>query len=143
MTLLLIHAAATLYMTGLIWLIQVVHYPLLAKVGAEGYTRYQASHERLITRVVGPPMLIEMGCAIWLLIARPKGVPMWMIYTGLALVVIAWLSTVFLQVPQHHKLGSGFDPVAHGKLVSTNWIRTIAWSTRGALALWMIALFAK
>ena len=34
--LLLLHAAATLFMTGLIWFVQVVHYPLFARVGEDG-----------------------------------------------------------------------------------------------------------
>lgn len=31
--LLLVHAAVTLYMTGVIWFVQVVHYPLFSCVG--------------------------------------------------------------------------------------------------------------
>ena len=33
---LLSNVAATLYMVGLIWCIQIVHYPLFAQVGKEG-----------------------------------------------------------------------------------------------------------
>ena len=31
--LLLVHAASTLFMAGVIWFVQVVHYPLMASVG--------------------------------------------------------------------------------------------------------------
>ena len=43
-------------------------------------------------------------------------------------------------VPMHERLGRGFDPAAHRRLVATNWIRTIAWTARGALVLWMLAV---
>ncbi len=138
MMLLLIHAGATLYMTGLIWFVQVVHYPLMARVGSEGFTEYEKHHQRLTTWVVGPPMLVELATAIWLLIAPPAGVDLWMTNAGLAMVVLLWLSTAFLQVPQHRKLESGFDPAAHRLLVRSNWLRTVLWSLRGVLALWMI-----
>jgi uncharacterized membrane protein len=125
-------------MTGLIWFVQLVHYPLMAKVGTEGCRDYQLAHERLTTRAVGPSMLVELACALWLVISPPSGVTSGLAYTGLALVAVLWLSTAFLQVPCHRELESGFDMTAHHKLVLTNWLRTAAWSLRGILALWMI-----
>ena len=64
MTILLVHAAATLFMTGLIWFVQVVHYPLLANVGADGFAAYAQRHSSLTTWVAGPAMLIELGAAM-------------------------------------------------------------------------------
>ena len=143
MMLRLIHAAATLYMTGLIWFVQVVHYPLMAKVGNEGYRDYQIAHERLTTWAVGPPMLVELACALWLAVAPPPGVAPWLAYTGLALVAVLWLSTAFLQVPRHRELEQGFNAAAHRRLVQSNRLRTAAWSLRSAIALWMIYLVTK
>jgi hypothetical protein len=39
----------------------------------------------------------------------------------------------------HHRLERGFDPAAYRQLVRGNWIRTIAWSLRGLLAVQMLA----
>lgn len=139
MTILLIHAAATLFMTGLIWFVQVVHYPLMARVGADGFQDYEAHHQRLTTRVVGPAMFIELGCAVWLVVDPVPGLPGWMAYVGLALLAVIWLSTVCLQVPRHKELERGFNIKAHRRLVNSNWLRTVAWSSRVVLALWMIA----
>ena len=133
-TLLLTHAAATWFMTGLIWCIQVVHYPLFARVGAAGYRDYQLAHQSLISLVVGPAMLIEAAATALLLATRSDAVTI----TGAALLAVVWLSTAFLQVPLHHALATGFDADAHSRLVSTNWIRTLAWSARGALALYLL-----
>lgn len=46
-TLLYLHAGATLFMTGLIWFVQVVHYPLFLRVG-EGNFQIPL-HRRLLT----------------------------------------------------------------------------------------------
>ncbi|MGB3541981.1 hypothetical protein [Rubrivirga sp.] len=140
---LLTNLAATLLMTGVIWIVQVVHYPLFAGVGVEGWTAYEASHQSRITLVVGPLMLIELATAVWLIADRPDAVPAWMVLVGAGLVGVIWASTAFLQVPLHNALGGSFDAEAHGKLVSTNWVRTLAWTVRSGLVLWMAALAAR
>lgn len=136
----LAHLAATLYMVGLIWFVQIVHYPLFARVGEGGFSLYSEAHSRLTSYVVGPPMLVEAGTALLLVFLRPEGVPVSLAVAGLALVAVVWLSTALLQVPRHTALGSGFDRSAWRGLVGTNWIRTAAWSARGLLVLWMVAL---
>ncbi len=135
---LLSNVAATLFMVGLIWCIQIVHYPLFAHVGTEGFATYEAAHSSLITLVVGLPMLVELVTAGLLLLFRPRAIGMAETMVGVVLVVMIWLSTIFLQVPQHTILSSGFDATAHQFLVNSNWLRTIAWSVRGALVLWMM-----
>lgn len=137
--LLLAHAAATLVMFGVILVVQIVHYPLFARVGAGGYAAYQAAHTRLITYVVFPPMVVELLTAVALVAWRPFGLPAWLVWAGLALVGVIWLSTALLQVPAHQTLGAGFDAAAHRRLVATNWIRTVAWAARSALVVAMLA----
>ena len=46
-------------MVGIIWLVQIVHYPLFSRVGAAGFAIYSGAHSRLTGLVVGPPMLVE------------------------------------------------------------------------------------
>ncbi len=130
---------ATCFMTGLIWFVQVVHYPLFAAVGRGEFAAYSRSHQSLTTLVVGPPMLLEAVSAALLLVVRPPSVPAWLAWTGLVLVAVIWLSTALLQVPAHGRLSAGFDAETGGFLVATNWIRTIAWSLRSAVVVWMLA----
>jgi uncharacterized membrane protein len=137
--LVLANLAATLFMVGAIFVVQIVHYPLFDRVGTEGYTRYQAAHLDLITLVVMPPMLIEMVTAFILAFETPEGVSPIEMWIGLALVGVVWFATAFFSVPQHNVLASGFNRAAYEALVSTNWIRTLAWTARGALMLWVTA----
>ena len=138
--LLLVHAGATVFMVGVIWFVQVVHYPLFGLVGTDGFVPYSDAHSRRTGYVVGPPMLVEAATAILLLIYRPDGVPAILLWGGALLLAIVWASTAFLQVPRHTRLGAGFDDAAYRGLVATNWIRTLAWTLRGILVLAMLAL---
>jgi hypothetical protein len=133
----LIHLVSTLYMVGLIWFVQIVHYPLLGKVGISEFLEYEREHVTRTTRVVSP-MLFEFSTALLLTWTRPAGIPAWAAWTGLLLLLIVWLSTVLIQVPCHRRLEQGFDVEAHGRLVRSNWIRTICWSLRGLLVIWMV-----
>jgi hypothetical protein len=136
--LLIANAASTFFMTGLIWFVQVVHYPLFAAVGNSEFPAYSRLHQSLTTFVVGPPMLVEALTAGMLVVARPAGVSAWLAWTGFALVIVIWASTALLQIPAHGRLASGFDASAAATLVSSNWIRTVAWSVRGAIVAAML-----
>ncbi|CAA9459599.1 MAG: hypothetical protein-transmembrane region and signal peptide prediction [uncultured Rubrobacteraceae bacterium] len=136
---LLVHLAATVFMVGLIWFVQIVHYPLFGLVGRDGFARYSAAHSRLTGFVVGPPMLVEAATAVALAVSPPQGVSFFPPLFGLALLAVVWISTAFLQSPQHGVLGGGFVPGSHRFLVRSNWIRTVCWTGRGLLVLWMTA----
>jgi len=137
--LLLAHAAATLFMVGVIWFVQLVHYSLFARVGRPGFAAYSGSHTRLTGLVVGPPMLLEAATAVALVVWSPPGVSVPLVWAGLILVAGIWLSTAFLQSPRHTTLGRGFDPSAHRFLVTSNWLRTVLWSLRGLVVLCILS----
>ena len=102
-----------------------------------GYSDYQHRHMQRTGWVVGPPMLVEAVTAIWLVLQRPVGMTALQVWSGASLLVVIWLSTALLQVPSHQRLLSGFDATAHRRLVATNWLRTVAWTLRGFVVLWM------
>ncbi len=134
----LAHCAATIYLVGVIWLVQLLVYPAMAHVGADGYSVYHNLHTSRITPVVAPPMIIELLTAIYFIFVPDKTIDSRYFWFGLMLVLIIWASTFFLQVPLHERLAMSFDADAQKKLVLTNWIRTVAWTVRGAMILWMI-----
>jgi hypothetical protein len=134
-SILLLHVASTGMMIGVIWFVQIVHYPMFSLVGRAGFAAYEAAHSRLTTVVVAPPMLVELATGAYLSLRPPPGMPPAALWAGLALIAVIWLSTWLLQVPRHRALEAGFDPAAHRALVGTNWIRTVAWTARGILLL--------
>lgn len=141
-TVLALQIAATLFMAGVIWIVQLVHYPLFARVGAAAFAAYEVEHRTRISLVVMPAMLLEVATAAWIAAAPPASVPAWSARLALALLVLVWLSTFFLQVPLHDRLSRSFDAAAIASLVRGNWIRTAAWSARAAIATWWVARLA-
>ena len=134
-TVLLIHAAATWGMVGLIWFVQLVHYPLFAAVGTNEFLEYELSHTRRTAGAVALFMPVEALTALWLVLETPDGVGSSGPLLGLALVGVLWLSTILWQAPLHGRLSLGFQPELHRRLVQSNWVRTALWSARGVLVL--------
>ena len=135
--LMLFQLASTLAMVGLIWFVQVVHYPLFSKVGRSDFRDYEQSHQQRTTVVVAPLMLTEAFTAVALIWLRPVGVSFLVAMAGLLLVGLLWGSTFFWQVPAHEQLAREFDAAVHRRLVASNWFRTTAWTARGVLVCWM------
>jgi hypothetical protein len=133
----MIHLAATLFMTGVIWFVQVVHYPLFSAVGRSEFPSYAKKHAARTTWIVAPPMLVELASALLLFRIRPADVSTWELSIGLSLLAVIWVSTALVQVPCHDVLQKGFDAAVCRRLVRTNWVRTVAWSLRGGLFFWM------
>lgn len=131
-----IHSGATWFMIGLIWFVQIVHYPLMGAVPADACPAYARAHQRRTTWIVGPVMLLEAGSAVlllWLPHGEFAGTPLR--WGGLALLAVIWVSTFAVQVPLHAKLATSFDRAVWRRLVVSNWLRTAAWSVRGIIAL--------
>ena len=135
--LIIIHYAATLIMTGAIWLAQLSQYPLLAYVGRRNFVRYEHEHIRRISDVAWFVIYVELFTGIGLLLA--PAVPRTVSVPGLLLIAFIWAMTWFVQYPLHIKLAHGFDRTLHRSLVRTNWLRTLAWTARAALWTLLIA----
>lgn len=136
----LLHAIATTAMAGVIWTVQLVIYPLFAGVGEEVFASYHADYSERITWIVGPLMIVELGSAVVLaIVAFRSGENRLPASAGLLLVVVLWLVTAFVQVPQHGRLGAGFDEATIAALVAGNWIRTVLWTLRVPLAWWIVS----
>ena len=134
----LLQITSTLFLTGVIWIIQIVQYPFFSYVGAENFTKYHDEYRFWVTPIVAPAMCIEFVTSVFLLVYRPENVGAPFLWFGLMLTLAIWASTFFLQIPLHEKLAAGFDAEAHKMLIGTNWIRTAAWSLRSLLMLYLI-----
>ncbi|MEM6629435.1 MAG: hypothetical protein AAF694_07160 [Bacteroidota bacterium] len=129
---------STWFMTGVIWFVQVVHYPLFARVGADVFTTYESLHTMRTGWVVAPVMLLELGSTCLLLIERPASLSLSAVTFLVVCTLGVWASTFFLQVPLHGKLIEGGNPEVIQRLVSTNWIRTLLWTAKGLFCLWLL-----
>lgn len=134
-TITLLHALCTVAMTGLVWFVQLVHYPLFARVGAETGRAYALEHQRRMTWLVGPLMVGELASAGALFLCLRGTAAEALTRAGLVLVAVIWVSTVTRQVPLHAQLARDPRPALVERLARTNWVRTLAWTARSIIAL--------
>jgi hypothetical protein len=135
---LIANIVATLLMTGVIWIVQVVHYPLFALVGRENFPAYEVAHSASITLVVMPLMLVELGTSFLLALSPPASLDRLTPWIGLGLALATWGVTFFFSVPAHNALSGGFNVAAHAALVSTNWLRTLAWTAHSGIVIYWL-----
>ena len=129
----LANLVATLFMLGIIWFVQIVHYPLLAFIGESNLPGYEQKHRSLTFHIVRPVMFVEGVTAALMLLQPPRGVPREILGVAALLLVVAWVSTAFIQVPCHQRLSNAYDLATFRRLIRTNWIRTTAWTARSLL----------
>ena len=130
---------ASCVMTGVIWFVQHVHYPLLAQVEMGQAVAVAEEHQRRTGHVVALPMAFEGLTTLALLAQQPEGVSWFLPWIGAILLAVALGCTVFLSVPLHAKMATNPDANVGKKLVVTNGPRTIAWSLRAVVCVVMVA----
>lgn len=130
---LIIHFAATWFMVGVIWLVQLGQYPLFAYVDPHSFSRYYSRYSKSICYVVLVPMLVEFITAALIVKLYAGSAQSLLSMIGLGFVILIWFSTFLIQVPQHQKLKKCFDADTQKRLVVTNWVRTGLWTLRGIL----------
>ena len=129
------HLVSSLMMVGMIWTVQIVHYPLMALVGPERFAAYEAAHAPRMAAVVLLPWTVQGLTTTWLLVAPPAGVRATLILATAVAALVPVLVTVLASIPAHTRLAAGFDAHVHARLVRTNWIRTLAWTAHAVLAI--------
>ena len=135
---LVLNVLASWTMVGIIWFVQVVHYPLLSVVPVESASAVAVEHQRRTGWVVMLPMTIEGVTTLLLLAMVPAGVAWFVPWLAGIPLAAAIGATVLLSVPRHARMASNPDPTVGRELVTTNWVRTIAWSLRGLFATGML-----
>lgn len=129
----LLHIFTTFFMCGLCWFVQIVHYPLFKAVPLEDFPAYQKKN--YVTGFVTVPlMLLELISGLWILFTKFSDLFM----INMVLLAIIWGSTFAFQVPIHLRLAK--MPTQHLmiRLIRTNWIRTLSWTLRSGLLLYLL-----
>lgn len=139
----LINALCTWFMTGLIWFVQIVHYPLFAAVGVGRFQQYENMHCHLTSLVVVLPMIVEAISSLWLAIQWKRGDAA-LLWLNFALVAAIWICTAAFSIPSHERLCNvGFCEKTHQWLLNTNWVRTILWTLRSVILIYILAKILK
>lgn len=117
------------YMCAVIWLIQVLHYPIFSMVDRQQFLQFCTKHTSSMGLLVGPVMILELLSAVALTVLK---IDVFSI-TNLILNIVLWGLTFLVSVPWHNRLASGYDAFCIERLVLTNWPRTLLWTAKAAL----------
>ena len=149
----------TAFLVGLIWFVQIVHYPLFKEVGKQNFYEFHLAHTTLTGKVVILPMLLELGFSFWLVwegyeinyalttndVSENMVMRMGNFYLfsiiALLLTISLWILKAWIFVPLHGKLGDiakGYNLEIIKKLVFRNWFRTVFWSLRLVILSYML-----
>lgn len=123
----LIQCYITFALFGLIWTIQLVHYPAFHYIDLKKFTEFEKMHMVKITYIVGPLMLGEFVVSLTLLFLTAFALKSIIVFI---IVILLWLSTLLFSIPCHKKLANEKNDGEIQKLISTNWARTILWSLK-------------
>ena len=115
-------------MVGVIWTIQLVHYPSFHFIELKQYTTFQRFHMSRISYVVIPAMLTELFTLILIVISIDQIDNL--VLASAILLIFIWLMTAVFFSGVHQKLTLGYDQTVVDKLVKLNWGRTLLWTLR-------------
>lgn len=73
-------------------------------------------------------MVVEFAAAIWF-----GQIP------GLVLVGAIWLVTFVFYIPLYTRLTRAFDASLVRRLIAWQWVRTLCWTARSVILLWITA----
>ena len=124
--------AVSAFNTGLIWIVQLVHYPGFLRISPDAYASYQQFHMRAISFIVVPSMLTELLLSLAGLAMTDLNRSYLYWGAGICLALV-WAVTFFVSVPLHRSLTEGYDARGIQRLIDTNWWRTAGWSMRTIL----------
>lgn len=127
-------------MVGLIWTIQLVHYPLFALVGFREFPAFEQAHTRRMAWLLIVPAVTEIATGAALVVYRPSDVPVALVIGAGAALAVIWVTTGLVQARIHSALQAGFDAGLISRLVTTNWLRTGLWTVRGGAVVAMVAV---
>jgi hypothetical protein len=140
-SILLFHTILILYVLGEIWFVQIVVYPLFAKVGKEEYVTYHKFYTSKIPLPVIIPGFISFFLPIALIFLRPDSVPLWLALANVVCGMVGLVVTVSLEIPRHNRLEQGGKQErVIQELIRYNWPRTLSITGSAVFTLTMLTL---
>ena len=121
-----IHFLSTSLMVGIIWVIQLLHYPAFNFIKESDYVEFQHFHMQRISFIVVPVMILELFSAFMLVYYLRSN----LLILCLIILLFIWLITFIFFTKLHQSLLDGYDKKIVDKLVKINWSRTVLWSLR-------------
>ena len=136
----MIHLVSTSFMVGVIWIVQLVHYPTFLFIDEQKSYDFQKFHMSRISYIVMPAMTTELFSGIYIYKYSNMAIDSNLFLLALTILIINWIITALVFVKMHNKLLINYKIEIISLLVKWNWLRTLLWSVRLILLLRMAYL---
>jgi hypothetical protein len=132
-TLFVVFLFLAIYNAGCMTTLQLQHYGIYPAVGKEHFADYMRANNRAAALPTIVPAMLLLLSSLVLVLQRPGFIRPYEAEAALGLNLVTLLSTFVWQRPIQGRMAeSGYDEANVHRLISTNWIRTIAY--------WLIAI---
>jgi len=144
----LLYLLLTFYCFGAAMMNEFVEYQSWADLGqyisASDFGKWHAATSQAMIPFLVLPMVLLTLVALSLIWFLPAWIPRWMLWLVLGCHVIAWLSTLLIQVPIELQLDQqGYSSPLMQRLLTMDWLRKGAFFVEIPVALWMASYWLK
>ena len=132
------------YNAGNMMSLQIQHYGIYTYVGKENFKAYMSANNKAALVPAILPGMLMLLLSIILMFMRPVFMTTGEAIASLVLNLIAFISTFKWQRKlQSDMANTGYDEGKINLLLSTNWIRTIAFTLLGILTISILVMSVK
>lgn len=123
-TLYFIQIVCNSYLVSLVIMTQFITYPTFLHIDKDKFSEYHRKYVNNISFIVAPVMLIELLTLSLIAYFSSE----FLIIKSLILLLVIWLTTFFIMIPSHNRISKSFNKKEIKSLINYNWVRTILWS---------------
>jgi hypothetical protein len=133
--------ALVFYGNGAAFIESFVNYPSWRLIGDSEFVAYHHFISPRVLAFLVAPALLGTLFTFLMLWSRPAAIPLWAVWSAIALQVIVWVSSATIQVPIQLQLSAhGLSLPLVERLIESNfWLRRIPYAVCACLFLWMAA----
>jgi hypothetical protein len=119
-----LHDFCVIWMTAVIWLVQVLVYPNFRLVADSDFKAFHKRHCDRISFLVAP--MIAQGSLSAMILYQESRTPEWIFH--FSAIVLIFIITASQSAPAHAKLSLGKNHDTIERLIAWNWVRTLLWT---------------
>ena len=129
-----LHFFVSFALTGVIWIVQLVHYPSFHFIEETNFKEFEQAHIYRTSILLGPLMILEFMTGATLLVGSFY-LPSYILWINFIFIILIWSITWLWSIPLHNKLNKGKCRKLIDKLITSNWPRTILWTGKSCILL--------
>ncbi|MFD6194037.1 hypothetical protein [Streptomyces sp. NPDC060275] len=136
--LVLLQTLAVLYTTGFVWTLQLMDYPMVARLRDGASESYMAAHNNMFWKVLAPGLLVAGVTSVLLALVGPPTVPLWAALVMIGLLITIMVLSGAVATPDRDSLAAHFSAPVHAHLLRVSWVRTTLFTVWSGLDAWLI-----